>query len=71
MGAELERAKRYRLTAQKLRTIADDHPEFRRPLILTAGDYDTMANAIEAICWPYGTPGLVMEMSSASFDDPK
>lgn len=52
MCAELQRAKRYRLIAEKLRTIADDHPGFRQALILTAEDYDGMAEAIEALCPP-------------------
>jgi hypothetical protein len=71
MGAELERAKRYRLIAQRLRAMANDLPQFRQPLILTAEDYDGMAKAIEAICWPYGMPVIVMETPFAGLDDPE
>jgi hypothetical protein len=50
MSAKLDQAMRYRLIAQKLRAIADDHPEFRQPLSLTAEDYDARASTIEAVC---------------------
>lgn len=51
MSEELETARRYRLHARELRTIAErmvTQPS-RHVLVAVANDYDKMANALEAI----------------------
>ena len=51
MSYEANAAKRYRLHAEELRTIAeyDGHEETRRSLLQTAKGYDVMADTFEKI----------------------
>jgi hypothetical protein len=70
MRAELEQVMRYRLIAQRLRAIADAHPEFRLPLVLAAQDYDAKANTIEATCRLPDTRQAIAEVASAGLDEP-
>ena len=71
MCTELERAKRFRQIAEKLRAMVEGHPEFQEPLVLTAEDYDAMAEAIEALYRPVGKRAVAKKIPSGGSDEPE